>query len=147
MILEIVFSSITLLIMVLLIFLSLGYPPTARLFPLMVIIPTTILIAMELIKAIYKKRGQTTAPEAQDSAGNKPVFQNLRTLIWIVGFLLSLYLLGYLVGTALFSLLYLRLNGENWSTSIIYVIGIIGLIYGCFQVGLDTQFYEGLLLQ
>jgi len=147
MILEIVFSSVTLLIMAILIVMSIGYPPTARLFPLIVIIPTTILLTMELIKAIHPKRGKVAVYKAEISDMKTPVPLNLRAPIWIGSFLLSIYILGYLVGIVLFSLLYLKINGEKWSTSIIYVVGIIALLYGCFELGLDTQLYEGLLFR
>jgi hypothetical protein len=58
-----------------------------------------------------------------------------------------IYLLGYLAGCSLFSVLYLKVHGEKWGMSIGFSLGVIALVYGGFEIALKTPLYRGLLFQ
>ena len=145
--LEIIFSSVVLAILTILIIVSLGYSSVARLFPFIVIIPTVILLMIQTIREVQRKLQQKAVPQQKEIDVKGSIYKYLRAPVWIGSFLLSIYLLGYLVGTVLFSLIYLKLHGVKWLTTILYVLATIVLIYGGFELVLRAPLYEGLLFK
>lgn len=145
--LEIIFCSAALSILIILVFVSFGYSTIARLLPLIVIIPTAILLGIQVIREVSKKARQKVLPEEKEMADKGIPHRYLRAPIWIGSLVISIYLLGYLVGTALFSFLYLKLHGAKWLTTISYVLGVIALIYGCFELALKMPLYEGVVFR
>ena len=69
----------------------------------------------------------------------------LLNLGWVVGFLLGIYLLGYLIAIPLFVLLYMKRLGARWLTAIISAVVTTGLIYALFEIALELKLYRGLL--
>ena len=145
--LEIIFSSVVLAILTILIIMSLGYSSVARLFPFIVIIPTVILLVIQTIREVQRKLQQKVIPKGKEINDKGGIYKYLRAPVWMGSFLLSIYLLGYLVGTALFSLIYLKVHGVKWLMTIFYVLGTIALIYGGFELALKAPLYEGLLFK
>ena len=143
--LDIIISSVVLIILIITAIVSMDYPPRARLFPLILIIITCGLVGLHLIKLVWGKTKQEAALEEKRIATKVTFIRHLRTPAWLGGFLLSIYLLGFTVGTSLFSLLYLKLNGLKWITTILFAIGVVAFVYGCFQLALKIPLYEGIL--
>lgn len=145
--LDIIFSSVVLAILIVMMVVSTGYPPKARLFPLILIIFTAGLVGIHLIKLIWGKTKKEELSEVEKPAARVSWTSYFRAPVWIGGFLLAIYLLGYLVGAALFSLLYLKVHGEKWGMAIGFSLGVIALVYGGFEIALKTPLYGGLLFQ
>jgi len=64
---------------------------------------------------------------------------------WIVGFSVTAYLVGFLIGIPFFLFSYLRKCGRGWVTAIICAVTTIAFIYGMFEVAFKTQLYRGLI--
>ena len=143
---EIIFSSVVIVILTVMTVATMGYPPKARLFPLILLVITEGLVVIHLIKEIWgKTKHQTASAEEEKTAEKIDWAMYLRAPAWITGFMLSIYLLGYLVGASLFSFFYLKVHGEKWLTTIGFSLGVLALIYGGFEIALKTPLYGGLL--
>ena len=145
--LDIIFSTIVLIILMIMTVVSMGYPPKARLFPLILIAITEALAAIHIINEIRGRTKKQQVSEAGQRAEKVPVSKYFRAPVWIGCFMISLYLFGHLVGVALFSFLYLKVHGEKWVTTIGFSLGVMALIYGGFEMALQTPLYEGLLFR
>ncbi len=64
---------------------------------------------------------------------------------WMVGFSLAVYLFGHLVAIPIFTLLFMRLNGEKWVVSIGCAVGLTLIVYFAFVVATKTTLYGGVL--
>ena len=143
-----IFPSVILLILIFLIILCLGYPPYVRLSPLLIMSLAAVLLAIQILKelrAVIKQQGiPGDSGEKKITTRDTPA-KGLRVVAWMIAIVVFVYLLGFLVGIPLFALLYLKLNGEKWLTTVIYVLLVIALVYGGFEVGLEVYLYKGLL--
>ncbi len=145
--LDIIFSTIVLIILIVMTVVSIGYPPKARLFPLILIAITEAMVAIHIINEIRGRIKKHQASEAGQGAEKVPLSRYFRAPVWIGCFMIALYLFGHLVGVALFSFLYLKVHGEKWLTTIGFSLGVMALIYGGFEIALQTQLYEGILFR
>jgi hypothetical protein len=134
-----------------------GWPLQARLMPWMIGIPTTLLVAAQLIRDLRREpsgaaerqeSGSSGQPEGQ-SLGQAPLVEEAGPALepaeerrrtanavgWIVGFALAIWLLGFHIGVPLATLLYLRLAGrEGWPITLILSAGAwasIALFFDC----------------
>ncbi len=145
---EILFSSVVLVILTVMTVATMGYPPKARLFPLILLVITEGLVVIHLIKEIWGKT-KHQADAVEEGKGEEKIdwALYLRAPAWIAGFMLAIYFLGYLIGASLFSFLYLKVHGEKWVTTIGFTLGVLALIYGGFEIALKTPLYGGLLFR
>jgi len=143
--LRIIFPSVVLAFLIIIIILSLGYSYEAKLFPLLICVPVAVLLVGQILREVRAKVKEEAVPGEKKIATKGALAKALAPPAWIAGLLLSLYLLGYLVGTPLFTLLYLKLHGEKWLLTVIVVLAIIAVVYGGFTLGLKIPLYKGLL--
>ncbi|MFH0914766.1 MAG: tripartite tricarboxylate transporter TctB family protein [Chloroflexota bacterium] len=66
---------------------------------------------------------------------------------WVGGFILVIYLLGYLVAIPLFLLTYMKRLGTRWLTALIFAVVTTLLIWGVFEIALGLELYRGLILE
>lgn len=145
---EIIFSLVVLVILTAMTVVTMGYPPKARLFPLILLVITEGLVVIHLIKEIWGNTRHQTNSVKKEKTGKKIGWATyLASPAWIGGFMLSIYLLGYVVGTPLFSVLYLKMRGQKWLTTIGFSTGMLALTYGGFEIALNTPLYGGLLFR
>ncbi|MBI2831877.1 MAG: tripartite tricarboxylate transporter TctB family protein [Chloroflexi bacterium] len=64
--------------------------------------------------------------------------------VWIAGFFLAIYLVGFTIATLLFVLAYIKAHGAKWLTAIIFTIITLAVVYGVFEVVLKMSLYKGL---
>jgi hypothetical protein len=145
--LEIIFSSAVLTILIVMLIMATGYKPKARLFPLVIIISSIVLFGILTVKEILKTLRQRDVLTEKKTVGNPILSRYFRAPVWIGTLMLFIYLLGHMVGASLFSLLYLKFHGEKWVTTILFAMGVMAFIYGCFQVALAIPLYEGRLFR
>ena len=103
---------------------SLQYSGKARFGPLMIGIPTAVLIIAQIARESFIKKSMPE--EGQASEVNKGLAtgfrENYRSYVEIgaclIGLLALVYIFGILIGFAIFLLAYLKLHKERWSLSI-----------------------------
>jgi len=140
-----IFALILLAILGIIFVMSLGYPHDARLFPLIIGIPTGALTLALIIREVQAKTGPEDILQ-RTKVAKKDVLRNLLTApAWIAALLLMIYLVGFLAGLPLFTFLYLKLHRQGWLLSIIVPTVMVAVIYGGFVMGLKMQLHEGLL--
>ena len=69
----------------------------------------------------------------------------LVNMAWVGGFILAIYLLGFIVAVPVFVLFYMKRLGTRWLTAVIASVSTTLLIWGVFEVVLKLVLYRGLL--
>lgn len=129
---------------------AVSYDPLARQFPLIVGVPVALLLLLQILIQLFPK--SFVGLERIDGRQVIQVDQNLMTQVkavralreekgrelefhaWTGGFLLAIYLLGFLTAIPLFliGLLYLRLREKLWvslvAAAVMWVVAYVGFI-------------------
>ena len=140
-----IFAVIILAILGVIVIKSLGYPYDAKLFPLLIAIPTVVLAVAQILRETRGRREPETVPQ-EEKVARKGFFRNyLAAPAWIAGLVLTMYSIGLLAGLPSFTFVYLKLHGQSWLLSIVITLAMLALIWGGFVVGFKMPLYEGLL--
>jgi hypothetical protein len=145
---SILFTAALLTFLVVIVFYSTRYRFEARLFPVVIGIPAVVLLLVQIIRdVLHKEHG-----EGRLSGEGQEALSSSRTMsayvwfgVWVVGFLLLIYVFGFLIAIPLFVFTYVKLHGRGWLYSLCVAVGMIMLIYGIFTLGMKMHFYPGLL--
>ena len=65
---------------------------------------------------------------------------------WIIGFFLSIYVLGFIIATLLFVGVYMKRHGSKWPETVITAVIFTGIIYAVFDLAFKAELYKGQLL-
>lgn len=145
--------------------LTLGLGRVARLVPIVVVIPTFLLLALQLLLDLLPRLAEKySVIERQDMFRVEPLREKslsgqsaeqseeivlrrsreLNALLWLLAMFGLIYLFGFLIALPLYVFLYLkRQSKEGWLISITVAAGICGLLYGMFMFAIGTGLYEG----
>jgi len=89
----------------------------------------------------------TTSEEPSDIPPDVARRRMIGIICWIVGFFISIWLLGFVISSAVATFLYLKFGaGEKWQISIILTLFAWGFFYGVFDYALHLPFPPGELL-
>ena len=130
---------------------TLGYPPRARFFPLIVTGLCGVTVLAELLKACIasRKSGSATGEGQQNEESlimNKQhQLKFAATTAWIGGFALIIWLFGFVIGLPLFVLAYVKTYEEGWLWAIILPVIMFLIVYVGFGLLLQSPLYEGRL--
>jgi hypothetical protein len=128
---------------------ALHWPFKAALFPLSVSIPLLILAGVQFFQVMSGKaeRDPGAAVDLDFSSDVPPEIERRRVLTtfgWIVGFIATVYLLGFPVSVPLFMLIYLRYQSDlGWLQAIVTAAITWAFFYGLFQWMVHIQFDPG----
>jgi hypothetical protein len=64
---------------------------------------------------------------------------------WLAGFLLAIYVIGYLLAIPIFVFSYTRRLGGGFLMAVISTVAVSAFIYTAFEFALDVKLYRGLL--
>lgn len=139
-------SSYLLIFILLLMVFTIGVALTfrhfeAKLLPLLLGGTILVLGGMELSRELRRKEA---APPPEERA-RLSLRRVVSPLVWLVGFLVVIYLLGFFIAIPLFVLAYVRWRGRSWVTAVVFALIMGSLIYGIFELGLKAQLYRGLI--
>ena len=65
---------------------------------------------------------------------------------WIIGFFLSIYVVGFMIATLLFVGAYMKRHGSKWPATVITAVIFTGIIYAVFNLAFKADLYKGQLL-
>jgi hypothetical protein len=141
-----------------------GLGRVARMVPLAVVVPTLLLLALQLMMDLLPGLAQTygrlenkdlfgvqglreKTGEPGEAAKDRPPQSHKegKALLWLLTMPALIYLLGLLIALPLYTLLYLKSGSEKWLTAIVIAAVIFGLIYGISTLNAGVRLYEGLL--
>lgn len=118
----------------------------AKLVPLLASAVLLAMMGIELLREIRSQR-KPAPEETNRGAEDKNGFEWLRlmTLIgWMGGFLVSIYVLGFIISIALFVFAFLKGQGRSWLQSAIFAVSVVGFIYLIFVVAIELKLPKGL---
>ena len=128
-----------------------GWSFKTALFPLAVSIPLLALVTIHLVQMIFGKEdaGGGAAVDVEFSSDVPPEVERRRvlgTFAWFVGFILSVFLIGFPLTVPLFIFSYLKFqSGVGWLATIIATVITWGCFYGLFQWLVHIQFEDGFI--
>ncbi len=147
---------------------SFTYSPTARLFPLLVGIPTLLLLGVIAAGTKYKQllapfdetyvvskkdKGKAAAivePAAQVPSGtredNKSLGNVSRLIGWMVFFFALIFFFGFYIAVPVFVLGFLRFRArQNWRKSIIFAAVMGTLLYVSYETLMRVDLFQGII--
>ena len=142
------FVLFLILLMLAIIWISLGNSYLElKLLPLSYSSIILVLAAVQLCREVRQSRADTAANRLpqQEIDTSQRRYRLGSALALISGFALSIYLLGFLIAIAVFSLSYLKLHKRGWIISIVYTVIVLVFVYGIFEFGLNARLYRGLI--
>jgi len=130
------------------------WPPRTALFPEVIGAVVVILALVALFFNLFRKGESGEETDLMDFRLSKDVDQArvtrrvLSVMLWVVGFLVGILLLGFPITALFFMFLYLKCDGrEGWKTS----VGITAIVWAGFYVLfiwlLKTRFNEGWIIE
>ncbi|HEY0580951.1 MAG TPA: tripartite tricarboxylate transporter TctB family protein [Chloroflexota bacterium] len=153
-----VFSSVLLLLVGAAVWGARDWDLQARLFPWAIGIPLAVLLVIEAVRSLRQPKlaaavsGGATATSEEDAGEldlSTPEARRRFALIcgWLLGFAVSIWLLGFPVGGTLAAAAYLRLTArEGWLATALLCVGIAAFFYLGMEF-LKVPFPPGLLLE
>ena len=130
---------------------ALGWTFKAALFPLSVSIPLLILAAVQLFQLCHgpEETIDGATVDLDFSSDVPPEVERQRvinTFSWIVGFIVSVYLIGFPLTVPLFIFSYLKFQGDvGWLRTVVTTAITWSLFYVVFQRLVHLQFESGAL--
>ena len=155
------FTLCALFFVLLLIWLSTGYPPRARYVPQVVAAFTLLCLLLQLVldscpriaaryhgmekTDIFKSDGVKEEPPA--GGGPEPRLE-LIAFFWLAVLLVSLVLFGFIPSIPFYILFYVRFQAElTWPKSSAYAAGTLLFIYVLFVRLFEIRLYRGILVE
>jgi hypothetical protein len=120
--------------------LAFGFPPAARLMPLLAGVPGSVLALICLGREI-RLALEAEAPSAAE-AGRAEAAMLAWTFVFFVGILAA----GFLVAVPILVVAYLkRAANETWPTALAGAVGTWAVLYGLFELAFRIPLFDGLL--
>ncbi len=132
----------------------------ASLMAWMIGLPTAALLALQLARQIIGT-DETPAPADKDEPGVfnaslleqqgetlDPAEERRRTtciIVWVLGFAAAIWLVGFQLGVALMTFLYLKSARESWGAVVSITAAVLGAVVLAFDCGMHIFFAEGKL--
>jgi len=163
-----IFTSVLLAFCALIFWITLGLGPVARLVPLKVAVVTLALIFFQLLldtlprlahriygngltdpsktKQIKRVVKNPTRSNHHKGGGRDPTLTTeLGVFLWILIIPAAIYLFGFLTAAPLYTLFFFKVHSrEGWPVSLAAATGLFCLLYGLFDVLLNTRLEAGI---
>ncbi len=141
------FSGGLFLFLLVLLITALGYPMKAKLFPLIIIPASLVLLGIQILIEMTKMRRRKETQETDHTATLSENHSRgyMDAMVWIAGSLFGFLLFGHILMFFLLPLAYGKLHKERWLTSITLSLGCGISIYLIFVSVLDMRLFEGFL--
>lgn len=121
---------------------GMSYPEKARMMPLLVGIPGTILALAQLIHDI---RFRELRPLTDETRGE--LRGEMKMFLWLALFFAGVMALGFLYAAPVLVFAFMRFGQrESWPVALIGGIATWAILYGMFTWMLELFLFEGLLL-
>jgi len=120
--------------------LAFGFPPGARLMPLLAGIPGSALALVSLVREL-RHAAHAAAPDATAAERAERLM-----LAWSFAFFAGILAAGFLVAVPVLVVAYLRLGaGERWMTALIGAAASWLVLYGLFELAFGIPLFAGLV--
>ena len=145
---QVITAAIMLAIFASMVGMSTQYPPNARMVPLVIGIPGTILCLIQLVSEILASyRGQLSV-EGSNKISSSELIREFKFFMWFPAFIVSVLVLGFFVTTLVLVFLFLRLDQrESMKLSLSLSIGGAVVLYLVFELMLGLPLYPGMFYE
>lgn len=126
------------------------YPPNARMLPMVIGIPGTLLCFIQLGFELLASHRKIAADDvaADFSMQSDKVKKEVIFFMWFPAFIVSVLLIGFIATTLVMVFLFLRLSQrEPMKLSVALSLGGAAVIYLVFEVVLTMSLFEGALIR
>lgn len=124
---------------------AMGFPEKARLMPLLVGIPGTVLAFFQVIKEIRAPLDDTGESEAQRAAAR---WNQAHMFIWLLLYFFGILGFGFLYAAPclVFGFLYFA-KKEGMKTAMISTVATWAILYGLFEQAFEIPLFDGLVVE
>jgi len=120
--------------------LAFGFPPAARLMPLLAGLPGSVLALVSLVREL-RHAAHAAAPDAAAAERAERAM-----LAWSFAFFAGIMAAGFLLAVPVLVVAYLRLGArERWTTALIGAAASWAVLYGLFELAFGIPLFDGLL--
>jgi len=135
-------AFVMMLIFVTMSLMALGFPDKARLMPLMVGIPGSVLGLIQLINEIRHSAYETTDDAAEFSKAERSMF------VWIFLYFFGILGFGFIYAAPILVFAFLFIGRkESLPVSLISAVATWAVLFGFFENGFEIPLFTGLLVQ
>ena len=142
-----VLSTAILVVVALYLLQTLDFRPEARVMPRVVGVPLFVLAAIQVVsdlRAVLDERRTGTQPDAPTRRTRNRTEVTALGLVVLYG--VAFLLVGFVIASPVFMLLYLRYYGKHgWVLSVGITLGTMLVVYYAFSVVLGVPVFRGLL--
>ncbi len=121
----------------------------SKLLPIIVSSSIFVLAAIGLTREILANDELGSAVTEDETGVGEETRQGwrayLRSVGWVLGFFLAIYLLGFIIAVTLLVITYMKSHGVRWLGTIVSTVLAPLFIYGIFELGLKVTLYRGLI--
>jgi hypothetical protein len=122
------------------------FPPKARLMPLMIGIPGSILGIVQFIIEVLHAKNQVV--EEKTESDKQELKDEIHMFIWMMAFFLSILCFGFIYAPPIVVAAFLYFGKKESATiAIVSAICTGAVLYGCFQTWFQIPLFEGLILE
>lgn len=113
---------------------------------------SALRLAMELRSRDKSGGGKGVVEGTEDKSGDAEgaekggIRKYAFSLAWIIGFVLSVYVVGFLISMPAYVFAFTKTHGVGWRTSILVSLLTTAICYATFVLALQIELYPGLLL-
>ncbi|MBI4320881.1 MAG: tripartite tricarboxylate transporter TctB family protein [Chloroflexi bacterium] len=122
----------------------------AKLLPVVIGTVVFLLAIVELSSALmHRRKSGASVPEdelTEGSIARVSLRAYLVSYAWVIGFVLGIYLLGFVIAIPLMIVAYMRRHGATWVAGVATAILTVALLYSVFDLALRIGLYRGLVL-
>lgn len=133
-------AGVMLAIFLIMVGMALTYPGEARVLPLVIGIPGTILSAIQFVVELRSKGDKEFTPADRKA--------ELRMFVWFLFFVIGIILFGFPYAGPLMVTIYLHFSWhEKWYVTLGSAFFSWAVLYGVFEHVLGLPLFEGLVVQ
>jgi len=116
----------------------------ARLLPMIMSIGLAVFAALGLFVEL-RKRATEEGPAGEEETGERraEAKREMETIAWVIGYLVLIYIIGFVLGSFLWVGAYFKAHNHGWITTIGWGLVSAMLLYLCFDFLLGVDLYEG----
>lgn len=107
-----------------------------------------VLALVQLVRELRLAKQQVDEPKAEHEVRKhsaSPALYGIESA-WMVGFGLTIYLLGFLIAIPLYICAYMKSHGARWPASILTGVSMAAFCYVIFVLVLEIKLYPGIIL-
>ena len=127
---------------------SLQFPADARMMPLVIGIPGTVLCLIQFISELISSPNEKLAVDESNATTSVALIREFKFFLWFPAFIISILVFGFLITSLVLVFLFLRLDQrESMKLSLSLSVGGAVVLYLVFELILGLPLYSGFIFQ